>query len=95
MGLWKCFFEDFKVTKIQNGRQRSTPINFINFIFLRAQKLKNLPSENIPIYNHISHDMEMCRLFFKVLLKYEMAAMDENVQVIFLKFKMATTSRLF
>ena len=52
--------------------------------------------------------MEMCRCFFKVLLKFKMAAMHElhiflwaqklksnNVQVILLKFKMATTSRFF
>ena len=42
-------------------------------IFLCAQKLKNLSQKLLKFYNHIHHDMEMYRWFFKVLLKFKMA----------------------
>ena len=133
------FFKD--ATKIQNDRQKSS-----SKFFVGAKTLK--------LHNHIPHNMEMCRWFFKVLLKFKMAPTEQlkffwgrknsqtqllqshsprywdvhviflrfypnlkwppsinfiffcgrknskievrnNVQVILLKFKMATISRLF
>ena len=59
-------------TKIQNGRQRSTP----NF-FVGAKNPKFKIRKLFKFYYHIPHDVEMCKYFFKVLLKFKMAAMDK------------------
>ena len=65
--MCKWFFRD--AAKIQNGRQRSTP----NF-FVRA---KTWSQKLFKFFYHIPHDVEMCKCFFKVLLKIKMAAMDK------------------
>ena len=88
-------------------------------IFLWAQKLQNLSQKLFKFYYHIPHDVEMCKWFFKGLLKFKLASYflvgekteklrsviihivqshyppSGNVHVILLKFKMATTNRLF
>ena len=83
----------------------------MNIIFFEeSQKLKNLCRKLIKFYNHISHDMEMCMGFFQSYKeiqnghhawtffggrKNSKIEVRNNVQVILLIFKMATTSRLF
>ena len=87
MGPSHHFFCDFKITflatslhgdvqvifkdatEIQNGHQRSTPKFFVG-----RKNFKTSSQKLFKFYNHIPHDMEMCRCFFKVSLKLKMAA---------------------
>ena len=60
------FLKDATITKIQNGRHRATPKMFVS-----AKTLAKL----LRFYNHIPRAMV---IFFKVLLKFKMAAMDQH-----------------
>ena len=53
LATWGCASD---ATKIQNGRQRSTP----NF-FVGAKTLKPKSQKLFKYYYHFSHDMEMCK----------------------------------
>ena len=67
MCRWLC--QGF--TEIQNGRHRST------LIFWWRKNSKTLSRKLFKFNYHIPHNMEMCKWFVKVLLKFKMAAMDK------------------
>ena len=93
-------------TKIQNGRQKSTPKYFVGAKTLYSLevvdrvRLQKLSRKLFKFYNHIPHDMDMCICdFFKALRKFKMAAMRE-LQIVFLaqkrkKIKSETMCRWF
>ena len=45
--------------------------------FFCVSKTQEISQKLFTFYNHIPHDIEMCRWFFKVLVKFEMATMGE------------------
>ena len=70
MGMCNCFLKD--ATKIQNGRQRSTPKNFVD-AKIKKPKVRNYSNFTItfPTIWRCAGDI------FKVLLKLKMAATDQ------------------
>ena len=70
MGMCKWIFKD--ATKIQNGRQSSTPKKFVG-----AKTLK-LKVRNFSNFTSIFPTIWKCAGdFFKVVLKFKMAATDQ------------------
>ena len=68
MGMWKWFFKD--ATKIQNGRQTSTPIFFVG----AKTQLKVRNYSNFTTVSHFPRYGDVQVIFLR---KFKMAAMDK------------------
>ena len=72
MGMCKIFFKDATIIKMQNGRQRAAPKNFVcsKTLKLKIKKIIQILRSHSPLYR------DVLVIYLKVLLKFKMAAMD-------------------